>query len=224
MGRWMDIELKITGNVKPLYFIVEQDLKRIKRSLPNEIHRLPVRDTSEQTKTFKIITSGLEKHVNTSLMTFIHLIFQAKKEIQIMTPYLIMNDGFIDALLYQANQGCKISILMPSKNDHPFVNNASRAMAKKLLHPNIYIHLYSPQGFMHAKVLLIDDEQLFVTSANIDNRSFYYNLELGAITRDQSLIQWMAEEFMIQKKQSKLFTKEDVRFIDKIALLFASFL
>lgn len=225
LGPWLDIELKLTGNIKPLIHLIQKDLSKLNQSLPSSIVSLREPETYDhEIEVFQIIPSGLEKKFNSSLQTYIDLIYKAKSEIQIMTPYFIINDGLIDALLYKAHQGCKISIILPSKNDHILVNNASRAMALKLIHPNIYIYLYDPRRFMHAKVLLIDEEILFITSANLDNRSLYFNLEVGAVTKDQGLIQSMLNEFAIQKNLSKLFTKEDVSIFDQLVLLFASFL
>lgn len=225
LGLWSDLEVKITGNVQPILPIIQQDLKLYNKSLKERLLTLPSPELHKDWSDYRLVASGLEKWgINGSLFTYIHLIHQAKSSIQIMTPYLIMTDGLLDALVYKASQGCKVSVILPSKNDHILVNNASRAMARRLLHPNIYIYLYSKTAFMHSKVMLIDDEQLFVTSANLDNRSLYFNLELGAMITDQPLIEMMQKEFQDKKQKSKLFTKDDCRLRDLLALLFASYL
>ena len=43
------------------------------------------------------------------------------------------------------------------------------------------------QGFMHQKVLLVDDDYAAVTSANFDNRSFRLNFEVTALFADAAI-------------------------------------
>ena len=42
-----------------------------------------------------------------------------------------------------------------------------------------------PTGVLHAKALVVDDESVFITSANLTEAAFDRNIELGLLTRDR---------------------------------------
>jgi len=44
-----------------------------------------------------------------------------------------------------------------------------------------------PSGVLHAKVVVTDEEAVFVTSANLTEAAFDRNIELGLLTRDRAL-------------------------------------
>jgi cardiolipin synthase len=50
----------------------------------------------------------------------------------------------------------------------------------------VEVFLYEP-GFMHQKVILVDDDYASVGSANMDNRSFRLNFEVTCLAYDQKL-------------------------------------
>jgi cardiolipin synthase len=72
---------------------------------------------------------------------------------------------------------------MPSRPDHHVVFAASTLYAYQALCAGIRIYRYQP-GFLHQKVILIDDEAAAVGTANLDNRSFRLNFELMVMTAD----------------------------------------
>jgi cardiolipin synthase len=48
--------------------------------------------------------------------------------------------------------------------------------------------LFFKPDVLHAKLVIVDDEQLVVGSANLDMRSLFLNYEIGAIVRDAAAI------------------------------------
>lgn len=224
LGIWSDLEVKITGDVSDLLHITKQDLDLVypkkdylKGLIPSEPKKNSPKDHAHP-----LIISGLEQNrVNSSLFNYLNMIYRAKESIYIMTPYLIINDSLIDALVNASHRGVEIKIIIPSKNDHPLVNNASKGYAYKLLNVNISTYLYSKHAFMHSKMMLIDDEIAVVTSANLDIRSLKYNLELGMIIEDPTILKVLHEQFFEKLEYSKKFDYKDCKFIDKFAMLFS---
>lgn len=58
--------------------------------------------------------------------------------------------------------------------------------------PRVYfdpraLELDGPAGVLHAKAVVVDDEAVFVTSANLTEAALDRNIELGILTRDKSL-------------------------------------
>jgi len=54
-----------------------------------------------------------------------------------------------------------------------------------------------PTGVLHAKALVVDDESVFVTSANLTEAALDRNIEAGLLVRDHALAASMASHFQI---------------------------
>ena len=52
-----------------------------------------------------------------------------------------------------------------------------------------------PRGVLHAKAVVIDDEVVFVTSANLTEAALDRNIELGLLVRDRALAANVAMHF-----------------------------
>lgn len=102
----------------------------------------------------------------------------AEREVRIVTPYFIPDQSIISALNVAAMRGVKLDIIMPSRNNLPFVDWASRAMWWQVLERGCRIWL-TPPPFDHSKLLLVDGAWAMVGSANWDPRSLRLNFELN---------------------------------------------
>ena len=108
----------------------------------------------------------------------------AQKSLVIATPYLIPDSILENALILTALRGVKIKILLPRSADSRIVHTVSLVHAQKLLN-YAEIHLYEG-GFMHQKVMLIDDEVSVIGTSNFDNRSIYLTFETSVVIHDRS--------------------------------------
>jgi phosphatidylserine/phosphatidylglycerophosphate/cardiolipin synthase-like enzyme len=54
-----------------------------------------------------------------------------------------------------------------------------------------------PEGVLHAKAVVADDEAAFVTSANLTEAAFDRNIEVGVLSRDRTLAASLATHFRI---------------------------
>ena len=82
-------------------------------------------------------------------------------------------------------RGVDVRILIPSRRDHRVVFAASRLYAYDLVQAGVRIFRYKP-GFLHQKVVLVDDIAASIGSANLDNRSFRLNFEITVLTVDRA--------------------------------------
>ena len=73
--------------------------------------------------------------------------------------------------------------LKPEKADHPMVKLSSMTYLPETVPFGIRIYHYT-KGFMHQKVILVDDDLATVGTANLDNRSLTLNFEITAIVHD----------------------------------------
>ena len=102
------------------------------------------------------------------------------------SPYFIPDQSYINALKMAANAGVDVHLMIPCKPDHPFVYWATFSYAAELLNSGVKIYTYQ-NGFIHSKVMMIDDEICSVGSANMDYRSFALNFEVNAFIYDEEI-------------------------------------
>ena len=111
----------------------------------------------------------------------------AQRRLRIMTPYFIPDLTLLAVLNAAALRGVKVDIVLPAKNNLPFVNWASRAYFSELLEHGCRIYYQRPP-FVHSKLLLVDDQYALVGSANLDPRSLRLNFEFNLEIFDRALV------------------------------------
>ena len=80
-------------------------------------------------------------------------------------------------------RGVEVRIITPDLNDNWLVRNASNVYLEELARMGGRICFFQ-QGFMHQKVMLVDDLVSSVGTHNFDNRSFRLNFEVSAVIVD----------------------------------------
>jgi cardiolipin synthase len=114
------------------------------------------------------------------------------------------------ALKTAAISGVKVQIILPAKADHWIVYWGSRSYFQELLEASVEIYEYQ-RGFMHAKILIIDDEILGLGTANMDLRSFNHNFELTALVYEDALVAEAINSFEIDLSHSKQIDLEEFK-------------
>ncbi|RMO11825.1 Cardiolipin synthase A [Pseudomonas savastanoi pv. phaseolicola] len=87
------------------------------------------------------------------------------------------------ALTLAVLRGVDVRLLLPSRPDHYVVYAASSLYAFDAVRAGVRVFRYEP-GFLHQKVVLVDNDITAIGSANLDNRSFRLNFELMLLTVD----------------------------------------
>ena len=138
------------------------------------------------------------------------LIYAARRELLITTPYYVPVPGVQAALCAAANRGVKVGIIFPARNDDFAVGAASRSYYEELLQAGVSIHEFQP-GLLHAKTLTLDGEICLIGSANMDRRSFDLNYENNILLRDVETTAALHARQLEFLAQSRAVTLEDVR-------------
>lgn len=110
----------------------------------------------------------------------------------IASPYFVPDDAVMKALQLAAARGVDVRILLPAKADNIIVQLASYSYILQCVSSGISLFRFSP-GFLHQKVLLVDDHWSCVGTANMDNRSFRSNFEISAVMFSQSFTAEVAQ-------------------------------
>ncbi|MFN7168160.1 MAG: cardiolipin synthase [Pannonibacter sp.] len=110
-------------------------------------------------------------------IAFTEVISRARQRLWIVSPYFVPGPEIQTALYAAAMRGVDVRVLLPEKADHRLVWLASHAHADDLVNHGIKVYRYL-DGFLHQKVVLVDDELASVGTVNFDNRSFHINFEI----------------------------------------------
>jgi cardiolipin synthase A/B len=114
---------------------------------------------------------------------FAELMYAARRELVVSTPYFVPNEPMLAALCASARRGVPTTLLLPARNDSLLVAAASRSTYAALLTAGVAIHEYLG-GLLHSKTLTIDGEVALIGSANMDRRSFELNYENNILVYD----------------------------------------
>ncbi|WP_186393652.1 MULTISPECIES: cardiolipin synthase [unclassified Pannonibacter] len=110
-------------------------------------------------------------------IAFTEAISRARHRLWIVSPYFVPGPDVQTALYAAAMRGVDVRVLLPQKADHRLVWLASHAYADDMVNHGIKVYRYL-EGFLHQKVVLVDDELASVGTVNFDNRSFRINFEI----------------------------------------------
>ncbi|MCP5458302.1 MAG: cardiolipin synthase [Gammaproteobacteria bacterium] len=117
---------------------------------------------------------------------FESLMYTARDELIITTPYYVPDEPMQAALCASARRGVETTLVFPARNDSWVVAAASRSYYADLLAAGVRIFEYQG-GLLHAKSLTLDGEMALIGSANMDRRSFELNYENNILLYDRTL-------------------------------------
>jgi len=194
-GYWRDTHLKIEGSsVHPLQtrFLLDWNQASNNNIVYSEKYFPAIPKKGDVTT--QIVSSGPDAEWPTIKNGYLKLLMSAKRYIYIQTPYFIPDSSFYNAIEIATLSGIDVRIMIPNKPDHMFVYWATYSYVGELLKAGAKVYIYE-KGFIHAKMIVIDDEASTVGTANIDVRSFSLNFEVNAFIYDRSISHELAEIF-----------------------------
>jgi cardiolipin synthase len=136
--------------------------------------------------TAMVIGTGPTAHYSAMPEVFETLMYTARRELFITTPYFVPDESMQAALCASARRGVATTIIFPANNDSLVVGAASRSYYGELLAAGVRIFEYEG-GLLHTKSLTLDGEVTLIGSANMDRRSFELNYENNILFYDPAL-------------------------------------
>jgi len=152
---------------------------------------------SEGNAIARVITDGPDADFDKLRLTLLAALAEAQISVQIITPYFLPDTALISALNLAALRGVRVDIILPQKNNLPFVDWASRALWWQVLERGCHIWL-TPPPFDHSKLMIVDGHWVLLGSANWDARSLRLNFELNVECYGRQFADTMAT--VVQKK------------------------
>ena len=150
-----------------------------------------------------IVPFAPSQDYETAALFFISALNWAKERIWLSAPYFVPDDGVMNALELAALRGVDVRIITTGKPDSWAVYLAAFSYIDRLRETGIRFYAYEP-GFLHEKVMLVDDKVSTVGTPNFDNRSFRLNFEVTAMVVDEAFAKEMEMMFEADFAHSRL--------------------
>ncbi|MCH2111070.1 MAG: cardiolipin synthase, partial [Polyangiaceae bacterium] len=165
--------------------------------------------TGEAGFTAQVIGTGPTVRSSAMPEVFETLMYAAREELTISTPYYVPDEAMQAALCASARRGVKTTIIFPARNDSFIVGAASRSYYEELLQAGVEIHEYEG-GLLHTKSLTLDGKVTLIGSANMDRRSFELNYENNILLEDELITAEMRKRQQAYLDHAHLVTAEMV--------------
>lgn len=208
-GYWRDTHLRLEGdsvNALQLRFMLDWNSQSTRDKMRYEPKYFPDVESGGKVG-IQIASSGPDEEWEQIKYGYLKMISEAKKHIYIQTPYFIPDLSFLDAIKIAALSGVDVNVMIPNKPDHPFVYWATFANVGELIKAGVKVHIYE-KGFIHTKMVAIDDEVVSIGTANMDNRSFVLNFEVNAFIYDEEIAKNSRLAYENDMTNSSLLTVE----------------
>lgn len=140
---------------------------------------------------------------------FVHVMMSAKERVDIMTPYLIIDDAVCEILSLVAKTGIEVRIITPGIADKKIVRLMTQRHYGPLLASGVRIFEYTP-GFVHAK-LCNNEFCAVVGTINMDFRSFFLHYENGVFLPEGEALNEIFMDFEDTLAQCKEVTYQEWR-------------
>lgn len=229
-GYWRDTHIRIEGSsVYMLQMVFLTDWYYTTQKVSFEERFFPKLDDKGNSM-IQVVATGPDSDWEAIHYAYFSAICNAKKRVYIETPYFIPDESLLRALKSAALSGVDVRIVFPSIADHKIVHHASYSYFDDILRSGGKVYLYK-KGFIHSKVVIIDDKISSTGSANMDLRSFMLNFEINAFMYDEKIIKKITEDFFEDIKNSEEIDLNDFakrpfikKWIESVARLFSPML
>lgn len=233
-ARASDIQFRIEGPVvmqlehaflEDWYFCTGED------SLPGVVHDWSAQPREELGPAVcRAIVEGPNEDLNILSVVLVGAVSSARQRVFIVTPYFVPSREMIGALQSASLRGVAVTLILPEKNNLPYVKWATQNMLWEMVEYGVQVY-YQPPPFAHTKLFIVDDIYAQIGSANMDPRSLRLNFELNVEVFDRVVVGQLADHVTEIRNRSRLIAVEElddrplpVRTRDALAWLFSPYL
>lgn len=156
-----------------------------------------------------VMGTGPADRLEECAIAFTDVIAQARERLWIVSPYFVPDTDVRTALYAARIRGVDVRIMLPEKPDHLLVWLASTAHADAMVEHGIAMYRYTA-GFLHQKVVLMDDALASIGSVNFDNRSFAINFEITLWFPHKATVSAVERMLLADFERCRLVTREEV--------------
>lgn len=196
IGFWRDTHLMLRGEaVRSLQLIFLQDWYYMTNHSFLTAEYLSPQFDDENHGGVQLIAGGPDNEWSAIKNIFFSMIASAENSVWIASPYFIPDEDIFSALKVAALSGIDVRLLVPNRPDKRIVFHASRSYFPELLEAGVKVYEYT-RGFMHSKIIIVDDELASIGTSNMDMRSFHLNFEVNAFLYRTRSTQKLVDEYI----------------------------
>ncbi len=207
-GNWRDTHLKLQGPaVQAVQLTFMEDWYWLTEEIPFLSWQAIAAPQGDE-HVF-IFSTGPADTLPSCTLFFVNLFNLAQKRLWIASPYFVPDEIVVNALQLAVLRGVDVRILMPEKSDHRLVQLASFSYYEEMLTIGAHLYRYHA-GFMHQKVILLDDQLASIGTVNLDNRSFRLNFEITAFVMASDLVKQVENLLLKDFEEANVVQMESV--------------
>ncbi|WP_233843647.1 cardiolipin synthase [Dyella sp. 2HG41-7] len=207
LAPWRDTHLQLSG---PAVFDLQRSFAEDWHWVTGELPPLLSPLAAHGSAYTLIAPTGPADPQESCSLFFTVAINAATQRLWLTSPYFVPDQAVLSALRLAVMRGVDVRVLIPSRPDHHAVFLASTLHAYDAIEAGIRIFRYQP-GFVHQKVILIDDDTACVGSMNLDNRSFRLNFEIGALSVDRAFAEAVERMLIEDFDKAVEITRDEYR-------------
>ena len=225
---WLDLMVRLNGpivaDLEALFVTDWFHETNVLLDLPRTDQKLGTGNSVMQ-----LVPSGPAVEGESNLRMFNSLMYEAKEQIIIVSPYLVPDDSMRYAITSAALRGVEVNVFVSEVGDQPTVFYAQRSYYEELLKAGVRIWLYPAPAVLHSKFIVVDNRVAVMGTSNLDMRSFSLNLELSILLLTGQEIQTLTTIASDYQERSRKLTLNEwnrrsqaSRFIEGLARVTAT--
>jgi cardiolipin synthase A/B len=188
--KWKDLMVRFEGpivaGINALF--VTDWYSETDELLVREVEDIKI-DRSSELLDAQVVPSGPGFDGENNLRLFNSLIYAAKKQVIITSPYFVPDESMLYAITTAAESGLDVQLFVSEIGDQAVTYHAQRSYYEELLRAGVRIWQYAAPTILHAKHITIDDQVAVIGSSNMDMRSFSLDLEITVMIKGSKFVQ-----------------------------------
>ncbi|QQS08404.1 MAG: cardiolipin synthase [Phycisphaerales bacterium] len=206
IGPWIDASVRVEGPAAQALQLVflrdwaletDEDVHLEDTYLP----RVSIGDVTDG-RVAQVVPTGPGPDAGAMRDALLSMIYGARQELIVTTPYFVPDDATETALISAARRGVRVTLVLPRHSDAIVVAAAGRWTYEALLRAGVRVVEFT-DGLLHSKTVTADRCLSLIGSANIDIRSFLLNFEVSLFVYDAAFAEELArlQESYIEKSE-----------------------
>jgi cardiolipin synthase len=185
VGRWIDVMVRVEGpGVEALAGIFVHDWAISVGVDPATLQDTVRRPARRGDTVVQALPSGPAYHGEAIRQLLLTMMYAARRELILTTPYFVPDDALETALESAAHRGVDVTLVVPKRIDSRLVRWASPAHFEDLLEAGVRIKRFRG-GLLHSKTITVDKSFGLIGTVNLDMRSLWLNFEISLLVYDR---------------------------------------
>ncbi len=209
-GVWKDSAIMVKGKAVNSFTLMFLQMWNVKSKTPELYSRYMYRPSEEDGNASYggyLVPYGDSPLDNEDVgkRVYMDILNRASRYVHIMTPYLIIDEEMTNSLIFAAQRGIDVKIIMPHIPDKRYAYALARTHYEELIRGGVKIYEYLP-GFVHSKNFVSDDEKAVVGTINMDFRSMFLHFECAAYIWHNPIVDDVEADFKETLKECQRIT------------------